>query len=65
MISGADPDPDPHGTHSFGRPGSRSSLGIRIRIRIQEDQNKPQKWRKLSFEVLDVLFWGMKTSPVA
>ncbi len=42
---------------------------MQIRIRIQEGKNDPQKIEKRtefsSFEVLDVLFWGLKASPVA
>ncbi len=35
-------------------------------IRIQEGKNDPQKIEKVNkFEVLDVLFWGLKASPVA
>jgi hypothetical protein len=42
--------------------GSGSALDIRIRT--QEGQNG-QHEENISFEVLAVLFWGMKTSPVA
>jgi hypothetical protein len=42
---------------------------LRIRIRIQEGKNYPKKIEKRpefsSFEVLDVLFCGLKASPVA
>ena len=38
IISFVDPDP-----HSFWAAGSGFTLGIRIRIRIQEGQNDPQK----------------------
>ncbi len=40
-----------------------------IRIRIQEDKKYPkkiEKWTNIScFEVPDVLFWGLRASPVA
>ncbi len=49
--------------------GSGSAYKLRIRIRIQEGKNGPKKLKKgqnySSFEVLDVLFWGLKASPVA
>jgi hypothetical protein len=42
---------------------------LRIRIRIQEGKKLPQEIEKKtefsSFEVLDVLFSGLKVSPVA
>ncbi len=47
--------------HSFWSAGSGSAVGIRIRrakINHKSEENS-------SLEVLDVLFWGMKTSPVA
>ncbi len=49
---------------------SQSGLWIRrIRIQIQESKNDPQIQKKVKnfscFEVLDVLFWGLKASPLA
>ncbi len=42
-------------------------IRIRIGIQIQEGKNGPQKKSTefSCFEVLDVLFWGLKASPVA
>ncbi len=45
-----DPDPDPHCEYGSG---SR-----RVNMTHKSEENS-------SFEVLDVFFWGMKTSPVA
>jgi hypothetical protein len=47
------------GFNQVSRFVSGSGFGIRMRIRIQEGKNYPQKWKKLDiscFEVLDVLF---------
>ncbi len=48
---------------SFWSAGSGSALGIWIRI--QEPKIAQKSEENSSFEVLDVIFWGMKTSPVA
>ncbi len=65
----SDPDPDPHGSALIWAAGSGSAYKLRIRIRIQEGKNYQKKIEKRkefsSFEVLDVLFWGLKASPVA
>ncbi len=45
-----------------------SVSGYGIRIRIQEGKNDPlkyNKFRNFMFEVLDVLFWGLKAASVA
>ncbi len=44
LLTSSVVDPDPH---SFWSAGSGSALGIRIRI--QEGQNNPQKWRNYKF----------------
>ncbi len=48
---------------------SVSGFGIRLKIRIQEGKKMTHKSRKRSeiscFEVLNVLFWGLKDSTVA
>ncbi len=56
-------DPDPHGTHWSWSARSGSASGMRIRI--QEGKNDLQKFKSKEtsrFEVLDVLFWGLKSS---
>jgi hypothetical protein len=56
QVSVEGPDPDPDG----------SAFILIGWIRIQEDTNSPQKSEDISsFEVLDVLFLGIKTYPVA
>ncbi len=62
MISVADPDPHRYAFILVG--------WIRIRIGNTDPDPGGPKWNKKSeenssFEVLDILFWGMKTSPVA
>jgi hypothetical protein len=47
--------------HSFWLAGSGSALGIRIRIQEGQMTHNSEE----SFEVPDLLFQGMKTSPVA
>jgi hypothetical protein len=56
-VAHPDPDLDPHGSALIWVAGSGSDPG---------GQKWPTKKEKKScFEFLDVLFWGLKASPVA
>jgi hypothetical protein len=66
LFSALNPDPDPNLIRIQG--GSVSGSGFAIQIRIQEGKNSFKNIEKVNnfiFEVLDVLFWGLKASPVA
>jgi hypothetical protein len=54
----SDPDPDPHGSTLIWVAGSGSR-------RAKMTHKNRKKYEFSCFEVLDVLFWGLKASPVA
>jgi hypothetical protein len=60
-VSNPDPYQDPHGSALIWAAGSGS--GSR---KVKKCPKKIEKRTEFSsFEVLDVLFWGLKASPVA
>ncbi len=61
-------DPDPHGSALIWVAGSRSVFKMRIQIKEGKNEITQKNRRRKKYscvKLLDVLFWGLKASPIA